>query len=145
MSIWDIVAGPLIGIVNKLIPDKAAAAAAVAQLQQMAAQGQIQEELTQLQSVTSAQSDIDKVEAGSDHMFVAGWRPFVGWTCGSALVVDLIIGPFVTWGSAISGHPIAFPKLDMSTLMPVMMGMLGMGAMRSYEKVQGVATSPVGK
>lgn len=142
---WTMLIAPITALLTKIIPDGNARAAAIASLQQMLAAGQLQEEMTQLQSVTSAQSDIDKIEAGSDKLFVAGWRPFVGWICGVALAVDLILGPFVTWGSALAGHPVEFPKLDTGVLMPVMMGMLGMGAMRSYEKVQGVANVKTGK
>lgn len=142
---WSELISPITAIINKLIPDKAAAAAAASQLQAMVTSGELQQELVQLQSVTSAQSDINKVEAGSDKLFVAGWRPFVGWICGTALAVDLILGPFFTWGAALSGSSVKFPQLDISTLMPVLMGMLGMGAMRSYEKVKGVTDVKVGK
>ncbi len=142
---WENLISPITAIINKLIPDKAAAAAAASQLQALVTAGELQQELVQLQAVTSAQSDINKVEAGSDKLFVAGWRPFVGWVCGSALATDLIIGPFFTWGAKLMGYTVDFPKLDTGTLMPVLMGMLGMGAMRSYEKVKGVTNVQVGK
>lgn len=142
---WDKLLSPIVSIINKLIPDKAAAAAAATQLQAMATSGELQQELIQLQSITQAQSDINKVEAGSDKLFVAGWRPFVGWVCGIGLATDLVIGPFFTWIAGLCGSAIKFPQLDLATLMPVLMGMLGMGAMRSYEKVKGVANAPTGR
>ena len=137
MGIWDLVAGPILGIINKLIPDKTAAAAAVAKLQQMAAQGELTEELQQLASVTTAQSDINKVEAASAKTFVAGWRPFIGWVCGAALLLAYILGPLFTWITALAGRPTPFPAFDIGTLMPLMFGLLGMGTLRTVEKVKG--------
>lgn len=142
MAIWDLVAGPIIGIINKLIPDKTAAAAAQAQLQQMAAQGALAEELAQLQAVTTAQSDIDKVEAASSSLFVAGWRPYVGWICGSGLALQVIVAPLFTWASALLGHPTPFPKFDDVLLQSTLAGMLGLGyGLRTFEKYSGVANS----
>jgi hypothetical protein len=142
MSIWDTVAAPIIAIINKVVPDKAAAAAAVAQLQQLQLQGSLQEELLQLQSVTSAQSDVDKVEAASTSMFVAGWRPYVGWVCGTGLAISCIIAPLFTWLSALAGHPVTFPHLDDPLLQGTLAGMLGLGHItRTVEKIQGVVGS----
>jgi len=140
MSIWDTVAAPIIAIINKVVPDKAAAAAAVATLQQMQMQGALQDELLQLQSVTSAQSDVDKVEAASTNVFIAGWRPFVGWVCGVGLAMSCIISPLFTWAAALIGHPTPFPKLDDPLLQSTLAGMLGLGyGLRTYEKFKGVA------
>lgn len=141
MGIWDIVAGPLIGIINKIIPDKTAAAAAVAQLQQLQAQGALQTELLQMQAITVNQSDVDKVEAANSSTFVAGWRPAVGWVCAAALALIYIVGPFFVWATALFGHPTPFPTLDVSQLMTLLVGMLGMGVLRTVDKVQGVATT----
>jgi hypothetical protein len=139
MSIWDTVAAPLIAIVNKVVPDKAAAAAAVAQLQQLQQQGSLQEELLQLQSVTSAQSDVDKVEAASTSVFIAGWRPYVGWVCGTGLAISCIVAPLFTWLSALAGHPTVFPALNDPLLQSTLAGMLGLGHItRTVEKIQGV-------
>jgi hypothetical protein len=140
MSIWDSIAAPLIAIVNKVIPDKAAAAAATAQLQTLAQQGELQEELLQLQSVTTNQTDVDKVEAASTSLFVAGWRPFVGWICGAGLGMSVIVAPLFTWGSALLGHPTPFPKMDDPLLQSTLAGMLGLGyGLRTLEKFKGVA------
>jgi hypothetical protein len=140
MGLWNIIAGPILSIVNKLIPDKTAAAAAQAQLQMMVASGQLTEELAQLQAVTTAQSDINKVEAASASLFVAGWRPYVGWICGTALGLDCIVRPLVNWAAALHGHPIDFPALNSPWMQTTMTGMLGLGwSTRTYEKVKGVA------
>lgn len=139
MSIWDTIAAPIIAIINKVVPDKAAAAAAVAQLQQMQLQGQLNEEFAQLQAITTAQSDINKVEAGNVNVFVAGWRPMIGWVCALALASQYIVRPFVLWGFAISGHAApTLPGLD-DNLWQLMFGMLGMGTLRTVEKFKGVA------
>jgi hypothetical protein len=140
MSIWDSIAAPLIAIVNKVIPDKAAAAAAASQLQQMVEQGQLQEELANLQAVTTAQSDINKVEAASTSMWVAGWRPYIGWICGTGLGMSAIVGPIFTWATALAGHPTPFPVPNDPILQSTLAGMLGMGHItRTIEKIKGVA------
>jgi hypothetical protein len=140
MDIWNLIAGPILSIIGKLIPDKTAAAAAQAQLQQMVAQGAIQEELAQLQAVTTAQSDINKVEAASTSLFVAGWRPYVGWICGTGLGLQVIVAPLFTWFSALIGHPTQFPKFDDVLLQSTLAGMLGLGyGLRTFEKFHGVA------
>lgn len=138
MAIWDLVAGPILGIINKLIPDKAAAAAAAAQLQQMAAQGELTAELKQLEAITSAQSDINKTEAANTSLFVAGWRPGIGWVCALALASQYILRPFILWGFSIAGHAApTLPGLD-DQLWQLMFGMLGMGTLRTFEKTKGV-------
>lgn len=143
MSIWDTVAAPIIAIINKVIPDKAAAAAATSQLQTLALQGQLASELAQLQSVTSAQSDVDKVEASSSSTFVAGWRPCIGWVCAIALGSQYIARPLLLWGFAVTNHTLpVLPGID-DNLWQLMFGMLGMGALRSYDKVKGVATAAI--
>jgi Holin of 3TMs, for gene-transfer release len=84
------------------------------------------------------QAAVNQVEAASQKLFVAGWRPFIGWVCGSGLAVQFILGPFVTWAATLAKHPVAFPTLDMGTLMTLLLGMLGLGGMRTFEKVNGV-------
>jgi hypothetical protein len=140
MPIWNLVAGPVLAMINKIIPDKTAAAAAQVELQKMAASGALQEELKQLEAVTTAQSDINKVEAASTSVFVAGWRPFVGWVCGFGLAMEVIIAPLGTWLSTLAGHPVTFPVLNNPLLESTLAGMLGLGfGLRTWEKAQGVA------
>lgn len=140
MSIWTDIASPIISIINKVVPDKAAAAAAVAQLNTMQLQGELADEMAQLQAVTTNQSDIDKIEAASTSIWVSGWRPYVGWVCGTALAVSTIISPLFTWISTVYGHPAQFPELNSPLLQSTLAGMLGLGhVMRTIEKVKGVA------
>jgi hypothetical protein len=98
-------------------------------------------ELAQMQAQTAAdaaQTSVDQAEAGNTSVFVAGWRPFIGWVCGSAFAWTFIVAPMVTYGAALAGHPLSLPALDLSQLSPVLMGMLGLGAMRTVEKVHGI-------
>lgn len=89
----------------------------------------------------TAQIDVDKQEAANTNMFVAGWRPFCGWVCGVGLGVQFLVNPIATWVAALYGHPISFPQLDLGTLITLLLGMLGLGGLRSYDKAQGAVGS----
>lgn len=119
-------------VLGAFLPDKAARDAATAQLTQTITQGEI--------ASIQGQIDINKQEAASQSIFVAGWRPFIGWICGSALAVQFIVAPLFTWVAALAHHPVVFPELDMGSLMTLLLSMLGLGSMRTYEKVSGVKT-----
>jgi hypothetical protein len=80
----------------------------------------------------SAQIEVNKVEAAHKSLFVAGWRPAIGWICGLALLYSTIISP-------ILGIWVTVPDVDTSLLTTVLMGMLGLGAMRTFEKTKGVS------
>jgi len=82
------------------------------------------------------QIEVNKEEAKHRSSFVAGWRPFIGWTCGLALAYHFILQPILTLILAIRGITIDLPVFDMSSLMTVLMGMLGLGGLRTYEKVK---------
>jgi len=86
-----------------------------------------------------AQTDINKEEAKHPNWFVAGWRPFIGWTCGIALAFHYVIAPFLVWFFSIFNVTTTVPTLDMAALMTLLFGMLGLGGYRSYEKKQGIA------
>lgn len=97
-------------------------------------------ELTATTDLAKAQDAINQAEAANSSLFVAGWRPFVGWCCGAAFAYSFVIQPFATFILAychIAVDPKTLPELDISGFMPVLLGMLGLGAMRTYEKVQG--------
>jgi hypothetical protein len=82
------------------------------------------------------QVEVNKEEAKHRSSFVAGWRPFIGWTCGLALAYHFILQPILTLVLTISGITVDLPEFDMSSLMTVLMGMLGLGGLRTYEKVK---------
>jgi len=72
-------------------------------------------------------------------LFVAGWRPFIGWTCGIALAYHFVLNPLIMFGVSWAGVEIPeLPEFDMSSLMTVLMGMLGLGGLRTFEKVKKV-------
>lgn len=94
------------------------------------------------QALTNAQIEVNKAEAASSSTFVAGWRPFVGWICACGLGMQYIAFPFASWLLPIIGHPeIHLPVMDLSELMPLLLGMLGLGALRTYEKVQNATSN----
>lgn len=136
-GIDDLIAAGL-KILDKVIPDPTAKAEAQLKLLQLQQAGEFKELDAELQQM-QAQSDTNKVEAASSSTFVSGWRPSIGWVCSAAFCVNYVIGPLVEWTSTVTGHPILLPKLDLAGMMPVVLGMLGLGAYRTYEKKNGVA------
>ena len=89
--------------------------------------------------VVQGQLDINKAEASNPSVFVSGWRPFIGWVCGSACAWNWIGLPIAKAGLLLAGVTLTISPADISEMMPVLMGMLGLGGLRSYEKVKGVA------
>ncbi len=88
------------------------------------------------QELAKGQLEVNKVEAGSSSLFVSGWRPFIGWTCGLGMFGNFITIPFSNFVLALAGIDIVIPLVPLETMMPVLMGMLGLGAMRSFEKTR---------
>ncbi len=87
------------------------------------------------QDVTMAQIEVNKIEAGSQSVFVAGWRPAIGWVCGGAYAYQFVMQPFMVFVLQAFGNTILLPHLDMGELSMVLFGMLGLGALRSFDKV----------
>lgn len=102
---------------------------------------QERQQLAMALTVIQGQFDANRAEAASPSVFVAGWRPFVGWVCGCGFAVQVIIGPLAQWLASLAGHPVVFPALDTAQMMPILLGMLGLGGLRTYEKVTGTAQS----
>jgi hypothetical protein len=87
------------------------------------------------QELAKGQLEINKAEAQSRNIFVAGWRPFIGWGCGVAMVWHFVLAPFIIFFASIFGATIPpLPEFDMGSLMTVLMGMLGLGGLRTFEK-----------
>jgi hypothetical protein len=84
-----------------------------------------------------AQIEVNKEDA-KGNWFQAGWRPFVGWTCGFALFYHFILQPMLTFGLTVYGISVELPEFDMNSLMTVLLGMLGLGGLRSFERVKKV-------
>ncbi len=88
----------------------------------------------------TAQMEINKAEAESGNWWAAGWRPSIGWTCSAALFFQFVLSPVGMWAANIAGSPLPEPpKLD-DMLWELMLGMLGIGALRTFEKIKGVAS-----
>lgn len=118
-------------VIDRVWPDPAQAAQAKLELFKLQQSG----ELAQI----AGQLEINKAEAQNPNPFTSGWRPFIGWTCGAGFAVQFVVGPLGEWASALYGHPVKFPPMDTATMMPLLFGMLGLGAYRTAEKIQGVA------
>ena len=123
--------GPVAGLLDKFIEDKDTKNVLAHEISTMAER--------HAQELAKGQLEVNKVEAASKSMFVAGWRPAVGWVCVLGMASNYILIPFANFGLALAASDIVVPLIDTSTMMPVLMGMLGLGAMRSVEKVQGVS------
>jgi len=93
----------------------------------------------QAHEAAMAQVEVNKAEAQHRSIFVAGWRPFIGWTCGVALAYHFVAHPFILFSVSAAGVSIPdLPQFDMDSLMTVLLGMLGLGGMRSFEKAKGL-------
>jgi len=99
---------------------------------------QEKQEIAAAVMVIQGQIDVNKAEAANPSVFVAGWRPFVGWVCGAALAYQFVGKPLLSFGFAAYGHPLPpLPGID-DTLWQLLFGMLGLGGLRTVEKVKGV-------
>ena len=92
-----------------------------------------------LAKIDLAQLEVNKVEAASSSVWTSGWRPCVGWVCAAALGYTYVLQPILVFILAQTGHLVEMPALDIGSLMPILMGMLGLGGLRSFEKVKVVA------
>jgi len=122
---------PVSDILDKVVEDKDQKARLAHEIATMAER--------HAQELAKGQIDINKEEAKSRNIFIAGWRPFVGWTCGLALFwhfLGLPVTLFVTGWFDLQHPPL--PEFDMQSLMTVLLGMLGLGGMRTFEKFKGV-------
>jgi phenylpyruvate tautomerase PptA (4-oxalocrotonate tautomerase family) len=119
------------GILDKFVEDKDTKAKLAHDLATMAER--------HAQELAKGQIAVNAEEAKSKNIFIAGWRPFVGWTCGLALFVHFLAIPICDVVTAYLGYPApSYPAFDMDTLMTVLLGMLGLGGLRTYEKQKGL-------
>lgn len=118
-------------VIDRLWPDPTQRDAARLELLKLQQSG----ELAQI----TGQMQINAAEAASTSVFVAGWRPFVGWTCGAAFAYKFVLAPAAAFALTALGHPIELPVLDFTEMSTVLLGMLGIGGLRTIEKIKGVA------
>ena len=124
-------------VVDKLIPDPQAKAAAQLEILKMNQAGEFKAIDADLQ-VMLAQTEVNKAEASSTDTFRGGWRPAVGYVCVTGMAWTYVASPMFAWLSAAKGWP-APPTVDTFDLMIMLGGMLGFGGMRSFEKIRGKA------
>lgn len=132
------VLGIVSDVIGKLIPDPQAAAAAKIKLLELAQAGDLKELDANLQ-IALAQLKVNEAEAQGGP-YRGGWRPFIGWTCGVSFAFNYVVLPLAQSVALYLGFTGKLPApLDVATMMPVMMGMLGLGGMRSFERAKGKA------
>jgi hypothetical protein len=111
-------------VINKFFPDKTESEKA---------------QLAATLTIIQGQLDANRAEAANTNVFVSGWRPFIGWVCGSACAWNWIGLPIVKAGMQAFGHAFPVAPADLSQMLPLLLGMLGLGGLRTIEKIQGVA------
>jgi hypothetical protein len=108
-------------------------------------QAAITQKIMELEAASmNAQIEVNKIEAASENLFVAGWRPFVGWVCGAGFAYATIIQPLMEFAARVAfGYEGEFPILQTGILVSMLGALLGVGVMRSWDKMQ--APAPKGK
>lgn len=117
-------------LLDHFFPDPKQKAEAMLELEKLRANGDL--------AVIAGQAKINEIEAANTNLFVSGWRPAVGWTCAAGMIMQFVVYPIVAWASIMTGHVISLPSLDTGTLVTLLVGMLGLGGMRTVEKLGGV-------
>ena len=131
MSIIASLIGPVSGILDKFVEDKDQKAALAHEIATMSD--------THAQQALLSQLEINKAEAASGSLFKGGWRPAVGWVCALAFAYHYLLQPLLVFILTASGVDLPeLPVFDMSTLLTVLGGLLGIGGLRSYEKTKGL-------
>ena len=133
MSLVSNLIGPVSGLLDKVIEDKDQKAQLAHEIATMSD--------NHAQQALMGQLEINKAEAASGSLFKGGWRPFIGWVCGVAFAYHFVLQPILVFVLTASGVDLPeLPEFDMSTLLTVLGGMLGIGGLRSYEKTKGLTT-----
>lgn len=122
ISLLGTLVGPITDIINKVVPDKDQAAKLAHEVSTMAE--------NHAQQIALAQIEVNKTEAAAG-WFRGGWRPAVGWICAAGFGVNFLVSPLA------AGAGIVIPQADVGTMMPVLTGLLGLGTLRTFEKVKG--------
>lgn len=123
--------GPVTGLLDKFIPDADEKAKLAHEIATMAEK--------QAHEANMGQLEINKMEAQHRSVFIAGWRPFLGWGLSFAMIWHFVLVPMITFGFAYAGvEAPELPAFDMESLMTVLLGMLGLGGLRTFEKTKGL-------
>jgi hypothetical protein len=122
--------GPIASLLDKIIPDAGERQKLAHEIATMAER--------QAHEIALAQIEVNKEEAKSSDVFRGGWRPFIGWTCGTAFALHFVVFPVLNFFLVAAGEAEVKILFDMNTLLTVLGGLLGLGAFRSFEKVKGL-------
>ena len=126
----DLLVGPISSLLDKFIPD-------ADERQRLAHEIATMSE-RHAHELAKAQIEVNKAEASNKSLFVSGWRPAVGWVCVTGMGFNFIIVPLGNFAAGLAQHPVRLESLDLSQMMPVLLGMLGLGGLRTMEKIKGV-------
>jgi len=118
-------------LIDRLIPDKAEAEKARNQLEAQL--------VTAANAAAMAQVEVNKVEAAHSSVFVAGWRPSIGWVCAAGLAWTFVVAPVASWALMVLGIRAELPAIQFDHLFELVLAMLGIGGLRTFEKLRGVA------
>lgn len=130
---------PVLGnLLDRIFPDPATAADAKLKVMEMAQRGDLAALDAELK-MSTGQIQVNQAEAQHQSLFVAGWRPAIGWVCASAFAFKFVVGPTAAVLMAVAGHPIVLPEFDFSEMSTILLGMLGLGTLRTVEKVKRVS------
>ncbi|MEQ1789017.1 MAG: holin family protein [Rickettsiales bacterium] len=139
MTAWLTLIPAISQLLDRIIPDPQEREKAKIELMKTEMSSNL-EELKLALSADQMQADTNKNEATSQSLFVAGWRPFIGWVCGFAFAYHFVLQPilaFIIANNNSSGE-VQLPVFDIQTLSTVLMGMLGLGGLRTLEKIKNV-------
>lgn len=135
---WQLVIPAITQVLDKIIPDPQAAADAKLKALELAQKGDLAALDAELR-LALGQLEVNKAEATTD-MFRGGWRPAVGWVCVVGLAYQFILQPVLPWLVALFGAQVPpLPAIDNESLMVLLTGMLGLGGLRTFERVKGKA------
>jgi hypothetical protein len=101
---------------------------------------QEQAQLAAAVALVQGQLEVNKAEAASPSGFTSGWRPAIGWICGAACAWNWVGLPVAKLALLLSGHAVVLAPADLSEMLPILIGMLGLGTLRTAEKMKGVAS-----
>lgn len=124
-------------VIDRLFPDPTQAANAKLELIKLQQSGELAMMSADVE-IAKSQMAVNQAEAATGGLFIAGWRPFIGWTCGAAFAYKFVLAPALAFGMTAAGHPITLPVLDFTEMSTVLLGMLGLGGLRTVEKIKGV-------
>ena len=127
---WSPIISVVSSVLDKVIPDNNAKEKAKADIEKALIDNAAQ--------INLAQAETNKIEAGHRSIWVAGWRPFLGWVCGIGFAWIFVLNPILQWGLALYGINAVLPQLQTDVLMELTIALLGLAGLRSWEKAKGL-------